>query len=262
MAADPYFDGPVRKPPPRGGFRLIELLAVIAIIGLLVALLLPATRSARGAARRAQCVNNLKQIALALHHYAATHGALPPAWTEDPGGRPLHSWRTLILPFLEQQDALYRSIDLAKPWDDPANARALRAMPMVFRCPGADSPPHTTTYLAIVGPRACFHPVRPRRLAEITSDHATTLMLIESGPESAVPWMAPSDAGESLVLGINPATRLDHAGGTNAAFVAGNVQFLGAGLPTAERRSMVAISGHDQRTRGPADAPQHTQEPD
>src|SRR5262245_14731776 len=66
------------KPPPRG-FTLIELLVVIAIIAVLIALLLPAVQAAREAARRAQCVNNLKQIGLAVHNYAQANDTIPPS---------------------------------------------------------------------------------------------------------------------------------------------------------------------------------------
>src|SRR5438477_678996 len=88
----------------RRAFTLVELLVVIAIIGVLVALLLPAVQTAREAARRSQCTNNLRQIGLALHNHHDTFGVLPFART---GGRPQSiSWAPLILPYMEQKNLL------------------------------------------------------------------------------------------------------------------------------------------------------------
>ena len=246
LEIDPEFNDAITKPSTRRRFTLFKFFIVLGIIGILIALLIPANRSARHAAYRAQCMNNLKQIALALLNYEHAHGALPPAYTVDATGRLLHSWRTLILPYLEQE-SLYQTIDLSKPWNDPANAKALETSISVFRCPLAVGPQNTTTYLAIASPNGCLNLNEPRRLAEITDAHASTLMVIEAGEEHAVPWMAPVDANESLVLNLGPATKLHHAGGMNACSVDGRVTFLKASTPLSVRRALISISGNDNK---------------
>ncbi len=111
-----------------GGFTLVELLVVLAVIGLLTALLLPAVQSARERARQLQCTNNLKQLGLALHNYAEAHGSFPPSIVRQadgdppppPGGTMLQyrgHWTGyhLLLPFLDQQ-ALYERFDFNGTW--------------------------------------------------------------------------------------------------------------------------------------------------
>ena len=113
-----------RGPSRSGGFTLIELLVVIAIIAVLIALLLPAVQSAREAARRAQCVNNMKQIGLALHNYHDVFGAFPVGGLMnrraggDPwGAQSTHlSWRAMILPMIEQNN-LYNTVNYDVPGD-------------------------------------------------------------------------------------------------------------------------------------------------
>ncbi|MDR3635639.1 MAG: DUF1559 domain-containing protein [Isosphaeraceae bacterium] len=101
------------------GVTLIELLAVLAIMGTVVSLVIPAVLSAREAARRAQCANNLKQIGLAVHTYIAAHDALPPAASDtdhlEPGAPPVdHSMKARLLGFLEQQP-LFNALNFSQP---------------------------------------------------------------------------------------------------------------------------------------------------
>lgn len=121
----------------RVGFTLIELLVVIAIIAILIALLLPAVQQAREAARRTQCKNNLKQIALALHNYDSAHGAFPMGVLGTSGTssmtNPLTSWETLILPFVDQMP-LYNQYNFNVPFDNSLNAPTVISLVPVFRC--------------------------------------------------------------------------------------------------------------------------------
>jgi prepilin-type N-terminal cleavage/methylation domain-containing protein/prepilin-type processing-associated H-X9-DG protein len=122
----------------RRGFTLIELLVVIAIIAVLIALLLPAVQAAREAARRAQCINNVKQIGIALHNYHDVMNTFPPEAVND--GAPRHwqgmwwNWLTFILPQMEQ-GTLYNAININLNNGHPANL--------------------TTVYQRIIGPYLC-----------------------------------------------------------------------------------------------------------
>ena len=233
-------------------FKLIAGVCTgLGIFAVLVALILPSVRFGAGpAARRSQCLNNLQQIALALHNYHAGYNALPPAYTVDADGKPLHSWRTLILPMLDEQ-ALYDRIDLSKPWNDPANAEAYSRHPSNFHCRSADCPESYTPYLAIVAPDGCIRPGASAKLSEITDNHEKTLLVIEVPAEHAVHWMAPVDADERLVTGFGPKARLNHEGGMNTTFVSGRAGFLELPTTAADLRAMTSIAGNDSAGNAP-----------
>ena len=119
---------------PRRAFTLIELLVVIAIIAVLIGLLLPAVQAAREAAQRAQCVNNLKQIGLAMHNYQDIHGVFPPANANGLTNR--ISWRGLVLPFIEATNG-YNAINFSRNMRaDPAHGyTAYISVGPVWLCP-------------------------------------------------------------------------------------------------------------------------------
>lgn len=225
--------------------RVFAIVAILTIFLGLIALLLPMTRRARPAAFRTQCRNNLKQIALALHSYRDVHDALPPACTVDSSGKPLHSWRTLILPWLDE-GPLYKSIDLSKPWNDPANAEAFKAVPAVFRCPSLELQSGHTTYLAVVGDDFCFHGTQPRQATDLTDEANQTLMVFEVALESSVPWMSPQDADESMVLSLGTSGTQSHTGGTQVAMADGSVHFLSSNLDKNTLRAVMTINGDEQ----------------
>jgi prepilin-type N-terminal cleavage/methylation domain-containing protein/prepilin-type processing-associated H-X9-DG protein len=147
----------------RRAFTLVELLVVIAIIGILIALLLPAVQAAREAARRSQCTNNLKQLALACHGYHDTYRKLP-AYQYDVVGR--YPWLghgafTMILPFIEQKP-LYDTIRFNLPWDEQPNDQAARRAKLAaFVCPSDIGYPDTwhpgCNYAVSGGARIVFY---------------------------------------------------------------------------------------------------------
>lgn len=229
--------------PGAGMTEILLTLATLAIIlVILVAFFLPATRRARPAARRAQCKNNLKQIGLALHNYHETHGAFPPACTVDANGKPLHSWRTVILPFLDQKD-LYESIDLTKPWNDPVNAEAFATQVHAFSCPSAELDTGFTTYQALVGSEYAFQPGQQNEIRDFTDGTSDTVLVIDASPSIAVHWMEPSDPGVHFFLNFGEDSETPHPTGLHVLFADGTPKYITANVPRETRKAVSTING-------------------
>lgn len=135
----------------RNGFTLVELLVVIAIIGILIGMLLPAVQMVREAARRTQCLNNMRQLGLSLHNYESAHKAFPPSRlipddNDIPSGvsnsgeqSAFQSWTTLILPFVEQGN-LADTYNYRQAWFDNVNSQNYTAISYqleLFKCPSS-----------------------------------------------------------------------------------------------------------------------------
>ena len=161
-----------------------------AVIGVLVALLLPAVQAAREAARRAQAINQVKQVSLAMINYESAMGSYPARASFDDEGKPLLSWRVHVLPYLEEV-ALYKQFHLDEPWDSEHNRKLIAKMPAIYAHP--DLEPGKTHFLVPVGPGTVFEGDKGRLVREITDGTSKTLMVVEADDNAAVVWTKPDD---------------------------------------------------------------------
>ena len=236
---------------------LVVLAACVPVLlvcgGILLALLLPAVQAAREAARRAMCTNNLKQIGLALHNYHDAHGTFPPAFVADKDGKPKHSWRVLILPFMEHKD-LYDQYHFDERWDSPHNLELAAKMPVQYRCPSDPTSATTgqTDYVMLVGPPAVSDGPHGRRYSEFA--HAgQTIMVVEAAGKGPC-WLAPDDLEVAkMSFAIDCPTDPHHPDTNNissyhpvvanALFCDGSVRPLEKDISSKTLEAMTAIDG-------------------
>ena len=221
----------------------------LAIVGILVALLLPAVSAAREAARRAACLNQMKQIAFAMIEYEAKNGSYPPAYTVDDSGRPMHSWRVLLLPYLgPEAQSIYNQYDLSAPWDSPQNQGLAGAMPSVFRCPSDPAPPGDTSYCVVTGPGMMFQADKTTKIADLQARGGPTqVLLLVEAQGSGINWLEPGDVTEpQLVQGIDSGLpggcASHHVGGMCVAYADGQVAFLSDTTHPEDLRDMAKIN--------------------
>jgi hypothetical protein len=211
-----------------------------------VALLLPAVQTARGAARRVEGSNNLKQIVLGMHNHHDAMTAFPPRYSADQDGKPLLSWRVHLLPFLEQK-ALYDKFHLDEAWDSPHNRQLISQIPRVYQAAGATVDPGKTNYLGNAGPDGLLVPPQPPRnlgipMREVRDGTSNTVMIVEASDEAAVIWTKPDDFTPDTanplqgLVGLRP-------GGFQAALADGSVRFLPDTIEADTLRALLTKSG-------------------
>ncbi len=202
-----------------------------AIYSTLLALLLPAVNQAREAARRLQSMNNTHQLAMAMLHHEAMHAKFPPAYTMDKKGKPLHSWRVLILPYMEE-NLLYEDIRLDEPWDSEWNRQFHDKMPRVYADSRVPQKPGMTTYAVVVGENTMFPPGgKGISMTQCTDGTSNTVMIVERTP---VCWMDPAGdvKYEEAIKGFNVSPN---------GLVARNGQMSGAMCDGSVRRISITV---------------------
>jgi prepilin-type processing-associated H-X9-DG protein len=221
-----------------------------------VVILNPFELSDRTPGRRATCVNNIRQLGLALINYEGDQGTLPPAYTVDADGRRLHSWRTLLLPYMDR-NRLYDSIRLDEPWDSPHNTQVFSQRPLadvgleIMRCPSdelANSiPPMTTSYVVVVGPDTAFPGSESVSFADITDGPTETLMIVEIA-DSGICWMEPRDLEVSQMAStinapLGQGMCSEHPGGVVVTFADGHTTFLDDTVTADTLKALLTIAG-------------------
>jgi len=205
------------------------LIAIGIVIGLGVAVLMLAPsvgggRIPRQMSTRTQCQFNLRILTLGFMLYHETYGHFPPQYTVDEAGGPLHSWRVLILPFIDENE-LYESIDLTKPWDDPANRHAHDKCPKILRCPAARLKPGFTNYLGNAWDQGALVPQTGRTILDFKDGLSNSILLFEVRPDQAVPWMSPQDGDyETLIQTLTGQHKLPHPQLVNFAVTDGSTE--------------------------------------
>jgi len=206
--------------------------------------------------RRSSCLGRLRNLVCALHQYHQDHGSFPPVYIPDEDGKPMHSWRVLLLPYLEQE-GLYAQYNFNEPWNGPSNRTLASQMSADYACPADPEAGRNTSYLAVVGQKAAWHGSEPVKKPEI-SDPASTIMLVEVA-DSGINWMEPRDLSfEQALAGVNPAWGTgisskhvhkggyffhDEPAGACVAFVDGSAQLLDQRIPPETLEALLTANG-------------------
>lgn len=186
-------------------------------------------------------MQQLKRVAIAMHNYLDTHGALPATANFDKSGKPLLSWRVLILPFLGQE-ALYKQFHLDEPWNSEHNKQLIDKMPAVYRFPSDPAGRGLTRYVSPVG-KGYFMSgeAKGRKITDITDGTSNTMMILEVPVQEATIWTKPDDwtydAGSKTVPGEGKLR------GFTAAFADGSAHYFSTRMKPEVFHALLTIAG-------------------
>ncbi len=203
--------------------------------------------------RRSQCKNNLKQIALALYNYHDLYGSLPPAFVADASGRPMHSWRVLLLPFLDHAP-LYNRYRFDEPWDGPNNKKLADTILAIYNCPsddhgGTGTPSTMTNYVAIVGSETAWPESGTTTFKDFSDGVPNTLLVVEVA-NSGIHWMEPRDLhllqmAPTINAKSGQGISSRHTGGANVLAADGSTRFIPDRLSAEDLRAWLTAHGAD-----------------
>lgn len=199
--------------------------------------------------RRVICRSNMSQLGLALLNYQERNGSFPPQCTLDKNSNPLMSWRTAILPSIEQPIISSR-YHLDEPWNSPTNKPLSKRSINIFECSSDDWPldhPGQTSYVAVIGPGTMWKIGQGVKRSDIKDRLFDTLLLVEL-KDSGIAWSEPRDLDlNNLPAGLTQQNLLqslsNHAGGFNAVFADGHVEFIPSTIPWSQFIALTTIDG-------------------
>lgn len=235
-------------------FSIRWMLASTAVMGLLAWVVVQFVLPAAEASRRSACTSHLKFIGLAMSNYHDIYGCFPQAYVAGPDGKPWHSWRVLLLPYLSHKD-IFQRYKFDEPWDGPNNRRLENSLrndigSPVFHCPSDPaSGRERTNYLLITGPGTMFEADHTPKRREIRDGDYNTIMVVEVA-RSGIQWMEPRDlVFDEMDFKVNgvPGKSISslHPMGALLIRADGSVHFLNNSTSERAIRALITIDGGD-----------------
>ncbi len=189
---------------------------------------------------------------MAVANYYDNNGSLPPAYIADESGKPMHSWRVLLLPYMDQPE-LYEAYDFSEPWDGPNNRKLLQRRPKAYAFPSEEKGGSVTNYLAVVGPQTAWPGAEPAGGNKPHATSGSTILVVENHG-SGIHWTEPRDLQFDT---MNMSVRDEAPDGISSPYklvgvvsIDGSLNTLGPELSPDELRAMLTLNNQQ-----PIDSP-------